>query len=216
MKKLLAITLFGLLGLTSNGQKMISSGKLTYIIEVAGKKPLDANLSTATYTLLFNPQQSRTDMVSTVGKESNIYDSRQGTGFILKEYSGQRLMITMNRANWDQKNESNLNAVFKIEDEMVKIGDYDCKMALASLPDGGQVKVYFAPAYTLSNKSYNNAFPQIPGLPVQFIMQRGDLQFKYTLTNLSMENVSSVNFEVPQSGYRVMTFEQTQQLKKAE
>ena len=216
MKKFFAIILLGSIALTSNGQKTINSGKLTYSINVEGKKPLDASLSSATFTVFFNPQQSRTDMVNAVGKESNIFDNRLGLGFILKEYSGQRLMITMTRNNWEEKNGYYRDINFTTDDAMVKVGDYDCKKAVANLKDGGQMTVYYAPAYLPSNKTYNNAFPQLPGLPVQFIIQKGELAFNYSLSGLSIENISSVSFEQPQSGYRVMTFEQTQQLKKAE
>ncbi len=47
---------------------------------------------------------SRTELVSSLGREATIHDASKGTGVILKDYSGQKLMITMTAQDWAQNN----------------------------------------------------------------------------------------------------------------
>jgi GLPGLI family protein len=106
------------------------------------------------------------------------------------------------------------NLTFSISDEAVNIGEYKCRKATAPLPDGKLFTVYFDPGIQISNKKYNNAFAKLPGLPVQYELQSGNLNFKYTLINIDYDAVPQSKFEAPKTGYRVMTYEENQQLKK--
>ncbi|MEX0636389.1 MAG: hypothetical protein WD135_06450, partial [Ferruginibacter sp.] len=103
---------------------------------------------------------------------------------------------------------------FNISEERTMISNYLCKKATASLPDGKSFVVYFNPDITLSNKSYNNAFAQLPGLPVQYEMQSGNISFMYTLSKITYEAIATTKFDAPKSGFRIMTYEENQQLKR--
>ncbi|HSN60789.1 MAG TPA: hypothetical protein VLR49_07630 [Ferruginibacter sp.] len=199
-------------------QKQFSEGSLQYDISISSDKsetPIANSLNGATLTIFFKPAASRTEMKSNLGTETTVFDNRAGTGFILKEYSGQKLMISMNAGNWSEKNKMYESLNFSITNDIVRIGDYNCKKATATLQDGKIFTVYFNPDILISNKKYNNAFAQLPGLPVQYELQSGNLNFKYTLNKLSSDAVSQSKFETPKSGYRVMTYEENQQLKKS-
>lgn len=220
MKFLSAIfSLLFLLGTTQTltAQKPLSEGSLQYDISITSSKaeaPIANSLNGATLSIFIKPTASRTEMKSTLGSEATIFDSRLGKGFILKEYSGQKLMISMDADNWSDKNKTYENLDFTVSSETVTIGGYTCKKATATLPDGKTFVVYFNPAITIANKKYNNAFAQLPGLPVQYELQSGNLNFRYTLSKLTYDAVPASKFEVPKSGYRVMTYEENQQLKK--
>ncbi len=200
-----------------SAQKQLSDGTLQYDISITSAKaeaPIANSLNGATLTIFLNSTASRTEMKSALGSEATVFDSRAGKGFILKEYSGQKLMISMNSSNWAEKNRTYENLDFTVSDAIVKIGEYSCKKAVATLPDGKVFTVYFNPAISVANKKYNNAFAQLPGLPVQYELQSGNLNFRYTLSKLNYDAVSASNFEAPRTGYRVMTYEENQQLKK--
>ena len=66
----------------------------------------------------------------------------------------------------------------------------------------------------LANKDYNNAFAQLPGIPVQYEWESGKLKFTYTLSGINYENIPANKFDIPKSGFRVMTYDESQQLKK--
>jgi len=221
MKSIITIvSVFLLLVFTNSAiaQKQLREGSLQYDISISSDKsetPVANSLNGATLTVYLKPALSRTEMKSTLGTETTVFDNGAGAGFILKEYSGQKLMISMNADNWSEKNKLYENLNFVISNEVVRIGDYNCKKATATLQDGKIFTVYFNPDIVISNKKYNNAFGQLQGLPVQYELQSGNLNFKYTLNKLSNDAVSQSKFDTPKSGYRVMTYEENQQLKKS-
>ena len=215
---LLIIFTSGFISVVS-AQKVLSDAVLSYnisILSAKGEKEVSSALNGATLSLYLTKDKSRSDMVSTPGTESNVFDNKLGKGFILKEYSGQKLMITTTGDNWTQKNLINSRLDFEVDNSLVQIAGYNCKKATAVSTDGKTYTVYFDPSYSIINKSYNNAFPQLQGLPVQYELSSGNLIFRYLLANLSNTVVNSAKFEAPKSGFRVMTYEENQQLKKGE
>src|SRR5688572_12343475 len=108
-------------------QKQITEGALTYKISIESSKadePVSSALNGAELTLYLKPYASRSEMKSSLGVESTVYDNRSASGYILKEYSGQKLMISMTEGNWAQKNRMYENLAFTVSDELTTIGDY--------------------------------------------------------------------------------------------
>src|SRR5262245_50778589 len=106
MKKIYQLTLLSLLILTGSGafsQKPFSEGILVYNVEIQSGGA-GSNVGTATNTVYLKGNSSRTDMVSSLGKEITIFNSKTDNAVILKEFSGQKLMITLNKENWKAKN----------------------------------------------------------------------------------------------------------------
>jgi hypothetical protein len=201
-------------------QKVITDGTLTYNISIEsikGEKQIASTMNDAVLTLSLSKDKSRTDVLNKVGTETTVFDSKLGKGFLLKEYSGQKLMITASAENWAQKNKVFSNLSFTIDNSKTTIGAYNCKKATA-VNEGKTYTVYFDESTTLANKSYNNAFPQLNGLPVQYETQFGNLIFKYTLAKISMDIIAATKFDAPKPGvgFRTMTYEENQQLKKGE
>jgi len=198
-------------------QKTVNEATLSYNISIESvndKPALSKSLDGATLSIYIKGTESRSDMVSSLGTESNLYNSKEAKGYILKEYSGQKLMITLTKENWAQKNQYFQNMKFNIDNNEQTIAGFKCRKATASLDDGKTFVVYFMPDIVTANKEYNNAFKQLPGIPVKYELQSGKLKFTYTLTNISYDNIPVNKFDVPKSGFRVMTYDENQQLKK--
>ena len=203
---------------TTKAQKIITEGILKYDITIEtsnGEKQIAGSLSGATLSIFLTKDRSRSEMVSTPGTETTVFDNKAGKGFILKEYSSQKLMITITGENWLQKNQLNSGLNFEIQAGTSYINGYNCKKATAKSDNGKMYTVYYDPSITLANKQYNNAFSQLAGLPVQYELSSGNLIFKYTLSSMTTEG-SLGKFEAPKTGFRIMTYEENQQLKKGE
>ncbi|MEO8771447.1 MAG: hypothetical protein ABI402_15230 [Ferruginibacter sp.] len=203
----------------SLAQKIVNEATISYAISTEStddKSTAAKSLEGATLTVYIKGNQSRTDMISALGTESNLYDSKTAKGTILKQYSGQKLMITLTGNNWEQKNQFYQNMKFSIDNTEQTIAGLKCKKATGKSPDGNTLIVYFASDIVLVNKHYNNAFTQLPGLPVQYELQSGKLKFKYLLSNVNYDPVPAAKFEIPKTGFRIMSYEETQQLKKGE
>lgn len=201
----------------SFAQKTISEGTLQYdiVIQTGNKEPQMADaLDGGTVVVYIKGGQSRSDMVSALGKEATIHDSKTGNGVILKEYSGQKLMITLTKENWETKNKSYSDISFDFINETTTIAGYTCKKAIAKMPGGKSLTVYYAPDLLMANKEYNTTFRNLPGLAMQYEYESGAMKYKYTLSKINFEPVAASKFDFPKSGYRVMSYEENQQMRK--
>lgn len=213
MKRFLVIAVAAfLLPVSLWAQRTVQEAALTYRIGVEGQS--SALMKDASLTVFVKGNLSRTDMVSNLGTETTIFDHKSGKGVVLKEYSGQKLMITMTRDNWEQKNQLMHNMVFVEAKPGEKIGDFTCSRANGKTNDGRQVSVCYMPDIILTNNTYANAFGKLKGIPVQYELEAGKSKFTYTLSNISYEPVPVSRFDIPTSGYRVMTYEENLQLKR--
>jgi len=193
-------------------QKTISEGTICYAIQIKNSAK-QTNVDSATSTIYLKGGSVRTDMINSLGNETTIYDSKAGNATILKQYSGQKLMITLTKENWDKKFARYNGIVFKPTAEVKTIAGYKCKKAIAQLSDSTSFSVYYTSELNVFNKDYDPIFKSLPGLPIQYEFERGPLLFSYTLSSLDQSPVPAAKFEIPKSGYRVMTYDESQQKK---
>jgi len=200
----------------SFSQKIFSEGTLVYDVSIqTGSTSQSGNsLNGATNTVYLKGNNSRTDMASALGKEITIFNSKSDNAIILKEFSGQKLMITLNKENWKAKNKMNNGLKFELTNESKVIAGYNTRKAIANLADGKSLVVYYTPDLVPANKDYDATFTNLPGLPIEYEIESGKTKFKYSLSKISYEPVLVSQFDFPTAGYRVMTYEENQQLKK--
>ncbi len=201
----------------SFAQKTISEGTLVYdiVIQTDSKEPKIADaVDGGTVTVYIKGAQSRSDMVSALGKETTIHDAKTGNAVILKEYSGQKLMITLTKQNWEEKNKTYNDIKFETTEETKNIAGYNCKKAIAKLPSGKTFTVFYTADLNISNKEYNATFKNLPGVALEYEYESGTAKYKYTLSKIGFEPVAVSKFDFPKSGYRVMTYEENQQMRK--
>lgn len=198
-------------------QRTLSEGILVYnmSVETGSGQPTMADMfDGATTTVLLKGNLSRVDLVSGLGKQSTIHNAKTGTAVILKEYSGQKLMITLTAADWDANNNKFKGITFENTGESAVISGYKCQKAIAKLSNGTKFTVYYTPDIKVANSSYDPQFSSLPGLAVQYEMASGKMQFKFTLANISFDNVPSSKFDIPTSGYRIMTYKETKDMNQ--
>ena len=201
-----------LLSFAAKAQKTISEGTLVYniSIETGSIEPKMADmLDGATTTIFIKGSQSRSEMVSGLGSEAPIYDSKKGSGVILKDYSGQKLMITLDKNDWDKKNSKYEGIIFEPTNETMTIAGYNCKKVIAKLKDGSAFLVFYTSDIQPANKDYDYQFKNLPGLAMQYEWQSGKMKFKYTLSKINFDAVASSQFDIPKAGYRTMTYAET-------
>ena len=197
---------------TVDAQKIMKEGVMVYnmSVESGSNEPKMADmLDGATTTIYLKGNLSRVELVSGLGREATIYNASTGKGVILKDYSGQKLMITLSPEDWQANNKKYEGITFENKGETSVINGYSCTKATAKLNNGTTFTVYYTSEISLPNKSYDAQFKSLPGLAVQYEMQAGKLKLKFVLAKLSLENVPESKFETPTSGYRVLTYEET-------
>lgn len=216
MKKLTPVisVLFLLLSTGSFAQKTVSEGIFAYSISImqANNQPAATNaLNGATSTTYVKGSFSRIDMTSNLGNEKTIHDAKAGTGVILKEYSGQKLMITLTKENWQEKNKRSAGVVFTDQGEKKEILGYQCTKATATLNDGSVLTVFYTRDIIIQNQEYNPLFKGLAGLPMQYEVGNAKMKFLYTMTRIDLNTMSQAKFDYPKSGYRVISYDENKQ-----
>ncbi len=147
-------------------------------------------------------------MISGLGREATIHNASTGEGVILKDYSDQKLMITLTPKDWEKNNQKYNGITFEKTSDTAIIAGFNCYKAMAKLKDGTSFIVYYTPDINIANKDYDYQFRTLPGLAVQYEMQTGKMKFKFTLASINYADVHESLFEIPKSGYRVLTYEE--------
>ena len=210
---------FSIFAVTFNtkAQKILTEGTIVYDMVIQNGNtqfPKEDSVGGCSNTIYLKGHNSRTEMVSPLGNESTIHDAKTGNAVILKEFSGQKLMIKLNKENWLSKNRSYSDIKFELGNETKTIYGHTCKKAIAKMADGRLFNVYYTPDLVVANKEYNPTFTNLPGLAMEYEIESGNMKFRFTVVKISIDPVLVSKFDFPKSGYRVMTYEENQQMKK--
>jgi GLPGLI family protein len=215
MKRTLTITALFIFTLTSiavKAQKKVSELTLVYdaSISTGDNQPKLADaFDGATTSVYIKGNLSRSEMSSALASFTTIHDARTGTAVVLQEISGQKLLIKMTAENWKDKNKRYEGITFKPLDETKTIAGYKCTKALATMKDGSSFTVYYTKEIMPENNDYNIQFKNLDGLPLEYELIQGKLKIKYTVSKINMNPVPASKFDIPKSGYRELTYEES-------
>ncbi|MBV4358317.1 hypothetical protein [Pinibacter aurantiacus] len=217
MKKVKALISFVFLITTlhSVAQKKVSDLTLVYdaVINTGTSEPKLADaFDGSTTTIFLKSNLSRTEMVSALASFTTIYNGQTGNAVILEEVNGQKLLIKMNADNWKEKNKKYADIKFVDSTETKVIAGYKCKKAVAQLNDGTSFVVYYTTEILPENMDFNYQFRNLKGLPLAYEVTQGNLKISYTVSSISLNPVPSSKFDVPKSGYREMTYDESKKL----
>lgn len=200
----------------SNAQKQITDATLVYDILI-NRQNQEKNTSispSATYRLYVKGSLTKSEFINSLGTETTIFNSKTETGVIIKEYSGQKLLVNLNKQDWLFQNKLFMNLEFKFSSQSKKIEGKEYQIATASLQNGGELIVYFDTTLNIVNNNYNIAFPGIKGLPIQFENFNNGLKYVYKLKDINFENINQNIFDIPKTGYRVINYQDAVELKR--
>jgi GLPGLI family protein len=215
MKKLLTVLFVLCLfsAFTANAQKKLTEGTITYdiIINTGSDKPQNVDfLDGATSAVYIKGGKSRTEMVSPLGTQSTIMDAGKNTIVILKEYGDQRYMINLTADNWKDANKRFENVTFTYEPSAVKtIQGFKCTKAVGLLPDGTSFTVWYTTDLIVESKDFQYANRNLPGLALEYETNMGNLKVTYTVSKINFSPVPAAKFDIPKSGYRILSYEES-------
>ena len=209
---ILCVIAFSILLSTAFAQKKVSEMTLIYDVSVvtgSSEPKMGDAFDGATNTVYIKGNYSRSEMSSALFSSTAIHDSRTGTAVVLKEVSGQKLLIRMTAENWNENNKRYQGIQFTNTAETKTIGGYKCIKAEAKLNDGSTFTVFYTTEIIPENKDYDYQFRNLNGLPLEYEVTQGKLKIKYTLSKISMNPVPASKFDIPKSGYREMTYDES-------
>ena len=213
MKGFLLIPFFSLFTLASFAQKKISEGTISYdiVINTNSAKTQAADfLDGATSTVYLKGPKSRVEIVSSLGTQSTIIDGTKNTVTVLKEFGEQKFLINMTPDEYRAANEKQANVAFTYANDEKTILGYKCKKAIGKLPSGATFTVWYTPDLIPENKEYQYMNRDLPGLAMEYESSIGKTQVTYTVSKISLSPVPASKFDIPKTGYRVMTYKESQ------
>ena len=213
MKKFTALFfIVFILAISINAQKKFSEATISYdiVINTGSDKPQAADFfDGATSVVYLKGSKSRTEMVSSLGTQATIIDNSKNTFSILREYGEQRFIIHLTPANWKEANRKFENVQFNFLDETKTILNYKCQKAIGKLNDGTSFLVWYTTDILPENNDFQYANRDLPGLAMEYESIVGTLKVTYTVSKINFNPVLPARFDLPKSGYRVLTYEES-------
>lgn len=215
MKRKLTIIgcLFALIALNeANAQRRLTEATISYdiVINTSDKEPRAVDLlDGATSIIYLKGNSSRSEMISSLGVQSTIIDGKTGQVTVLKDYGDQKYMIKMTPENWKESNKKYEGVSFTFTEEYKTIAGYKCQKAFGKMADSTTFSVYFTRELVPVNKDFQYLNKNLPGLAMQYEASLGKMVVTYTVANINFNPVQQAKFDIPKSGYRVMTYEES-------
>lgn len=207
------LVFFSLLcGATSMAQKRLSEATITYniVINTNNTAPQAADLlDGATSVIYLKGNSSRSEMISSLGTQATVIDGKTGNVTVLKNYGEQKYMIKMTPENWKEANKKYEGITFSYFNEYKMIAGYNCQKAIGRLADSSTFTVYFTKDLVPMNKDFEYLNRNLPGLAMQYEASQGNKMLTYTVSSINFNPVSQLKFDLPKTGYRVMTYEES-------
>src|SRR5258706_9504724 len=163
-----------LMPVLSLAQKRVGDLTLVYNSAITNAQDSSKKISSTT-SYFVKGSLSRAEVNSNLFSSVTIYDSKTGSGVLLKEVNGQKLLIRMNEENWNQKNRRFMNVNFTKTNETKTIASYFCSHAKASTPDGFEISVFYTHDLIPENKGYDPPFKNLDGLPLEYELTKENL-----------------------------------------
>jgi GLPGLI family protein len=217
-QKSLLIALFIGLFFTTNAQRKLTEATISYdiVITTTTDKPKAADAVDGSVSVIYlKLKSSRTEMITPLGNQHTIIDGTTGNVTVLREWGAQKYMITMTPANWKEYNQKYENISFTYYEEYKTIAGYKCQKAVGNLNDSAKTTftVYFTKELMPVNNDFQYLNRNLPGLAMEYGVVKGGDIHTYTVNNISFDPIPVAKFEIPKSGYRVLTYEETKMNK---
>lgn len=215
MKKFTTILLFAFVmapAFQVQAQKRMTEATITYdiVINTNNTTPQAADLLDGAISIIYlKGNSSRSEMISSLGTQSTIIDGKTGNVTILKDYGEQKYMIKLTPQNWKESNRKYEDISFTYENEYKNIAGYNCQKAIGKLADSSTFTVYFTKELIPVNKDFQYLNKNLPGLAMQYEANLGKQKVTYTVSSINFNLVPAAKLDLPKSGFRVMTYEES-------
>jgi hypothetical protein len=201
----LPIVIF-LLGMafTAIGQKRLSEGNMTFsVITTTAGNAVGDTLVALHY---FKGAHIRTDLIGSIGRTTTIYDTRETTGAIIRDFGSQKILIPLDDTAWTDRNSWYANAKISYKDDEKILLGYSCKRANIQLDGGAVLEVFFTTEVKLDNSDTEFQMENLPGLVLSYTYTKDQKTVAYIAESLNFDPVPIQRFDIPSSGYRILSY----------
>lgn len=218
MKSVQTIAVLALLhlltGASLKAQKKVSELTLVYDYSVVtadnGGEKKSGDLPGAVHTVYIKGGKSRSEMTDSLFSSTTLFDASTGSAVILKEVSGQKLLIRLSAANWLERNSPYDGVIYKSTGDTKEVAGYKCIKATGTTRSGTTITVWYTKDVIPENKDYAPEFRSLEGLPLEYSLKKGNVEIRYKVARMNFNPVPASKFDIPGTGYRELKYEEIQ------
>lgn len=192
------------------GQKRLSEGSLSFSVVTHKQNQIVGDSLIAQH--FFKGAHTRTDLSGSIGKTITLYDSREETGAIIREFGAQKILIPIDASSWADKNAWYSPDSIQYTDEEQTLLNYPCKRAQIKLRSGALLRVWFTNSIVLDNKDTEFQMGDLPGLVLAYEYENEGAVINYKIVSLNFDPVPIQKFDIPNSGYRILSYAESKKL----
>lgn len=199
MKFSFLLLYFSFLMLTASGQTSVVVSDVTISYHLSGK-----NIDNAKKIVYHKGRMVRTDLISSNYEQTLINNSRAIV--MLKHVGTEKYLLNLSEKEWQQENECFLHSTIHFTGKTETILGFTCKNAIMRLKDGTEYDIYFTPEINSAVPQNSYEFGKIPGLILTYSVSDPKHQaITYVATSINFDIIPKSKFDIPTSGYRVLT-----------
>jgi len=216
MKRVIQFFVLLLVSISAFSQRRLTEATIRYSISLADTTDSSLNelFNSAQYTCHLKGINSRTDLVTGMGKQTTLLLGKSGTAVLLKEFGSQRYLTRLTSPQWNALNQKYEDNKLEITGDTTRLLGFLCKKAIITLQDGTQHEAWFTTELVPVYRDFQLMAKKLPGLLMQYEANIGANHVIYRIMEINYNPVPQALFDIPTSGYRLLDFEKNVQLEK--
>ena len=133
---------------------------------------------------------------------------------MIRELGSQKILIPLNRENWAETNAKFQNLDYAFTEDNKELIGFKCSRANAILKDSTIIEVFYTKDISIENPEADSQFGSLPGMVLQFSYTKEKMMVVFTATAINFDPVPIQKFDLPSSGYRVLSYEDSKKGSK--
>lgn len=208
-------------GANTLAQTPLTDGEIIYSVKVdlPESAPVRASKTFKNGRLTFNFKNYLFRSEMQIGQMDyiNIHNSKKNSAISLIDGGpGNKYLVRMNPREVEEEAKKFEGMTYERLQQTKKIAGYNCHKAIGKLSNGNAFTVFYTTELQPVYNSYSPRFEKLGGIPLQFeINTKNNTKLTMTATAVNTDIQPSALFEVPTSGYRELSYDQLQKLRKS-
>lgn len=196
-------------------QKAFSEAKVTYGVQLNAPGSGNSQAPGSSLVIYFKNYLTRTEMHLGAYTYTTIANSKDETATTLIDAGANKYMIKSDKTDLDKAQARYKGVTFTYPKGTRKIAGYNCEKAIGKLSDGTTFTVYYTTEIQPDNQHYNAQFAGLKGFPLEYeMLTRRNAKMTVTASEVSLSPVPSSVFDLPTSGYRELSREELETMRR--
>ena len=189
MKKILfsmAMVVLSTLSLTAQ----VTEGNVKYAIDMSSTNPEMqmqlVKMQGSTFELFFQGDMTRSEMnMGSIMKIVTITDAKSEGAVMLMSGMMGNTAVKMNSEDLKKNSEETPEVEVTLTDEAKDIQGFKCKKAIVTNEVGTESAIWYTEEITVNKLGQNYLNSQVPGFPLEFEMNQGEIKMTMTSTEFN-------------------------------